>query len=306
MNGRSGSGLVMRIYLGVFFLYLYLPLAVMAAATFNSSRFPTVTPWLGTTFKWFPALYEDERMWGALWNSVIVGIAVILVSIPLGVSAALFLNGLQSRARTFIYAVMVSPLLTPGVIIGISTLVFWRRLGVTGGLHLAVIGQSSFVIAYVMLMIMARLTRFDHSLEEAGLDLGASHLQVFRRILLPHLWPSILTASVLAFLQSFENYNTSLFVRGLDDLLTVYIASKVRTGLTPAVNALGLILILLTVAAAIVYEILRRREARKAAAARDLEESAAPLRALSLARASDASRTEILIIPQSAEQAQQG
>ena len=119
MNGRSGSGLVMKIYLGVFFLYLYLPLAVMAAATFNSSRFPTVTPWLGTTLKWFPALYDDERMWGALWNSVLVGIAVILVSIPLGVSAALFLNGLQSRARTFIYAVMVSPLLTPGVIMSV-------------------------------------------------------------------------------------------------------------------------------------------------------------------------------------------
>jgi spermidine/putrescine transport system permease protein len=194
MSGRGGSGLVMKIYIAIFFLYLYLPLAVMGAATFNSSRFPTVTPWLGTTLKWFPALYEDDRMWGALRNSIVVGIAVILVSIPLGVSAALFLNGLQSRARTFIYAVMVSPLLTPGVIIGISTLVLWRRLGVTGGLHLAVIGQSSFIIAYVMLMIMARLTRFDHSLEEAGLDLGASHMQVFRRILLPHLWPSILTA----------------------------------------------------------------------------------------------------------------
>jgi spermidine/putrescine transport system permease protein len=306
MSGRGGSGLVMKIYIAIFFLYLYLPLAVMGAATFNSSRFPTVTPWLGTTLKWFPALYEDDRMWGALRNSIVVGIAVILVSIPLGVSAALFLNGLQSRARTFIYAVMVSPLLTPGVIIGISTLVLWRRLGVTGGLHLAVIGQSSFIIAYVMLMIMARLTRFDHSLEEAGLDLGASHMQVFRRILLPHLWPSILTASVLAFLQSFENYNTSLFVRGLDDLLTVYIASKVRTGLTPAVNALGLILILLTIAAAVVYELLRRREARKAAAARDLEESTAPLRTLALARASDAIRTEILIIPQGAEQTSQG
>jgi spermidine/putrescine transport system permease protein len=296
MSGRGSSGLVMKIYLTIFFVYLYVPLVIMAAATFNSSRFPTVTPWLGTTLKWFPALADDQRMWGALTNSIIVGIAVIFVSLPFGVSAALFLNGLQSRARSFVYAVMVSPLLTPGVIIGISTLVFWNRFGITGGLHLAVIGQSSFIIAYVMLMVMARLQRFDHSLEEAGLDLGASHLQVFRRILLPHLWPSILTASVLAFLQSFENYNTSLFVRGLDDLLTVYIASKVRTGLTPAVNALGLILITITIAAAVIYEVLRRHEARKAEAARELEKSAGPMRALKLSQASGAVQTQIAIV----------
>src|SRR3546814_2814468 len=87
-----------------------------------------------------------------------------------------------------------------------------------------------------MLMVMARLQRFDRSLEEAALDLGASHLQAFRRITLPYLRPSLLAASVLAFLQSFENYNTTLFVRGVDTTLTIYIASKVRTGVTPAVD----------------------------------------------------------------------
>ena len=84
-----------------------------------------------------------------------------------------------------------------------------------------------------MLLVLARLQRFDPALEEAALDLGASHLQVFRRILLPYLKPAILPAAVIAFFQSFENYNTTLFVRGLDTTLTVYIASKVRTGLTP-------------------------------------------------------------------------
>ena len=132
-----------------------------------------------------------------------------------------------------------------------------------GGLHLAVIGQSSYIIGYVMLMVLARLQRFDTSLEEAALDLGATHFQSFRRVLLPHLKPSILTGAVLAFFQSFENFNTTLFTRGTDTTLTIYVASKVRTGLTPAVNALGLILIAVTVAGAIGYEVLRRREARR-------------------------------------------
>jgi ABC-type spermidine/putrescine transport system, permease component II len=251
-------------YLVVFFGYLFLPLGIMAAATFNTSRFPTVTPWMGFTLDWFSALWADQRMWQALGTSLLVAAGVIALAVPLGLAAALLLDRLHSRARTFLYAVMVSPLLTPGVIVGISTLVFWRQwFGVTGGLFLTIVAQSSFIAAYAMLLFLARLQRFDATLEEAALDLGATHGQVFRRITLPYLTPAILSAAFLAFLQSFENYNTTLFVRGLDTTLTVYIASKVRTGLTPAVNALSLILIALTILGAIVYEILRRREARR-------------------------------------------
>ena len=256
------STVLMRLYLGLFFVYLFAPLVIMALATFNTSKFPTVTPWLGTTTKWFDVLFADTQMWAALRSSIITGLAVIALSVPIGVAAAILLNGVQARARSFLYAVMVSPLLTPGVIIGISTLIFWERLGVKGGLHLAVLGQSSFIIAYIMLMVLARLQRFDLSLEEAALDLGASHMQAFRRILLPHLWPAIVSGAVLAFFQSFENYNTTLFTRGTDTTLTIYIASRVRTGLTPSVNALG-ILIGLTLVGAVVYEVLRRREAAR-------------------------------------------
>ncbi|MGF7175569.1 ABC transporter permease [Azospirillum doebereinerae] len=253
-------------YLAVFFGYLFLPLIVMGAATFNSSRFPTVTPWMGFTLSWFSALWADQRMWAALGTSLIVGAGVIALAVPLGLAAALLLDRLHSRARTVLYALMVSPLLTPGVIVGISTLVFWREwFGVTGGVFLTVVAQSSYIAAYAMLLFSARLQRFDPALEEAALDLGATHGQVFRRITLPYLTPAILSAALLAFLQSFENYNTTLFVRGLDTTLTVYIASKVRTGLTPAVNALSLVLIALTVLGAVAYEILRRREARRTA-----------------------------------------
>ncbi|PGH52878.1 spermidine/putrescine ABC transporter permease [Azospirillum palustre] len=253
-------------YLVLFFGYLFLPLGIMAAATFNSSRFPTVTPWMGFTLGWFQALWEDQRMWAALGTSLIVGAGVIALAVPLGLAAALLLDRLHSRAKTFLYALMVSPLLTPGVIVGISTLVFWREwFGVSGGLFLTVVAQSSFIAAYAMLLFSARLERFDPALEEAALDLGATHGQVFRRITLPYLMPAILSAALLAFLQSFENYNTTLFVRGLDTTLTVYIATKVRTGLTPAVNALSLVLIALTILGAVVYEALRRREARRQA-----------------------------------------
>ncbi|HEX9906216.1 MAG TPA: ABC transporter permease [Propylenella sp.] len=259
MNAETFARWAIRAYLALFFAYLFLPLAIMGAATFNASRFPTITPWQGTTLQWFSALFAEDQMWRALGTTALIGLFVVAVSVPVGLSAALILNATHSRARTFLYAVMISPLLTPGVIIGISTLVFWRRFDVTGGIFLTVLAQASFISAYVMLLVSARLARFDRNLEEAALSLGATHFQAFRRITLPFLQPALYAAAFIAFLQSFENYNTTLFVRGLKETLTIYIAAKVRTGVTPAVNALGLILIAATIAVAVTYEILRRR-----------------------------------------------
>jgi spermidine/putrescine transport system permease protein len=246
-------------YLIVFALYLLAPLVIMGAAAFNESRFPTVIPWQGTTLDWFAAMWADAAMWRALWISIVVAIAVVAVSVPVGTAAALVLTSLHARARGVAYAFMVSPLLMPGVVIGISTLILWRQLGVGGGLFLIVVAQSSFIICYVMLMVMARLQRFDRTQEEAALSLGASRPMVFRRVMLPFLRPALLASAGLAALQSIENYNTTLFVRGFETPLTVFIATKVRTGLTPAVNALALILILAAVLGAIGYEIARRR-----------------------------------------------
>jgi spermidine/putrescine transport system permease protein len=251
------------LYFVAFFLYLFAPLAIMGAATFNESRFPTVTPWQGTTLRWFEELWRDTAMWQSLWTSIVVAFFVVVVVLPIGTAAALVLTSLHERARGPVYALMVSPLLTPGVVIGIATLVLWRQVGVGGGTFLIVVAQSSYIICYVMLMVAARLQRFDRTQEEAALGLGASKMMVFRRVLLPFLRPTLIAAGFLAVLQSIENYNTTLFVRGFDTPLTVYIATKVRTGLTPAVNALALIMIVTTIVGAIVYEVLRRREERR-------------------------------------------
>lgn len=259
----AGQKLLLNAYLILFFLYIFAPLAIMGAAAFNTSRFPTVTPWLGTTLDWFVALWNDRTMWASLGTSLLIGLGVVLVSVPIGTAAALVLDSLGGKSRGFLYGVMVSPILTPGVVIGIATLVFWQRFGIGGGKLLIVFAQASYITAYVMLMVSARLQRFDRTQEEAALDLGATRAQVFRRILVPYLRPALLAGALIGFLQSFENYNTTLFVRGLETPLTIYIATKVRTGITPSVNALGLVLIVLTLAGAVAWEILRRREQRR-------------------------------------------
>jgi spermidine/putrescine transport system permease protein len=208
-------------------------------------------------------MWNDQRMWQGLRASALIGVFVILLSVPIGLAGAFLITRFQTPGKSLIYGVLVAPVLMPGVIIGLSTLIFWdTRFGIGGRWGLSVLGQTSFISAYCMLIFMARLQRFDPTLEEAALDLGATPRQAFWSVTVPFLRPAILSAAALAFFQSFENYNTTLFTIGNDLTFTMYIAGRVRAGVTPAVNALACVMILLTVAGGVVYELLRRREQR--------------------------------------------
>lgn len=247
-------------WVAVFIAYLFLPLLYMAAAAFNTSRFPTLLPWRGFTVDWFAQAWADPKLWLAVGTSFAVGIAVVALSTTLGLAGALIMTRIQARTRSFLYALLVSPVLTPGIVLGLSTAIFWDRSAeVSGFWGLAVLGQSSFISAYCMLIFIARLQRFDATLEEAALDLGATPLQVFRTVTLPYLMPAIASAGALAFMQSLENYNTTLFTIGQDVTLTIYIAGKMRLGVTPVINALACALVVLTVVGAVAYELARRQ-----------------------------------------------
>jgi spermidine/putrescine transport system permease protein len=272
MNNWTFGRTLIRIYLVIFLAYMLLPLGVMGGAALNDSRFPSVYPWVGLTDRWFIDLWNDTRMWTASRNTVLVALSVVAIAVPIGTAAAILINSLRGRARSFLYGVMVAPILTPGAVIGISTLLFWNNFDVPAGLHLSTLGQCSFISAYVMLLVLARLQTFDPALEEAALDLGASNAQVMRRIMIPHLYPALGAGALIAFFQSVENFNITLFTRGSSDTLTVYVGSKVRSGITPTINALALILILITVAGAVIYEISRRRAEARAKVERAAEQ----------------------------------
>lgn len=266
-----GAGSVLRwavrFYLGLFLIYLLFPLLYMMLLAFNDSRIPTHRNFR-FTLRWFGEAWDDDRMWHGLGVSLEIAVAVVVLSLLLGLGGALALTRLQLRWRSLIYVVLVSPILAPGIVLGISTFIFWsQQAGQLAGWWTAALAQSSFIAAYCMLIFMARLQRFDTTLEEAGLDLGASPRQVFWRITLPYLRPAFLSAGALAFLQSLENYTTTYFSIGADQTFTIFIANKVRQGVTPAVNALAFVIVALTVAVAVLVEIRRRRRERLVRAA---------------------------------------
>ena len=261
-----------------FFAYLFGPLIIMSITAFNSSSFPRMTPFECFSAEWFLQLAGDDKLVEGLRNSLFIGVGVVLLAVPLGLSGALMLTQVRERVRPWYYTVVISPILVPGVVLGISTLLFWDRIGTMfgasrdsifyNGFFLTIIGQATFISAYTMLVFISRLQRFDVSQEEAALDLGASHVQTFRKILLPFLRPAILSAAVLAFLASFENYNTTVFTIISESTLTTFLASKVRHGINPSISALAVVIVLITLLGAALHEVLKRREA---AAARETE-----------------------------------
>lgn len=270
MNGQRR--ILGHLYMGAFLVYMILPLVIMGGAAFNDNKLPSVYPWKGWTTRWFSDLFADQVMWTSFFNTIWVALAVVVIAVPVGTAGAILVNSVSGRLRGALYGLMVAPILMPGAVIGISTLLFWNSVGkATGsefflfnpGLHLSVLGQVSYIAAFVMLLVLARLQSFDPALEEAALDLGASHSTVLRRILLPHLYPAIGAGAAISFFQSIENFNVTLFTRGTSNTLTVYVFSKVRAGITPTINALALLLITITLVGAIVYELRRRARERR-------------------------------------------
>ena len=294
---------MMGLYIVIFFTYLFGPLIIMSVTAFNSAEFPSITPWECFSFRWFDegkiaydgqhlaGLLTDWRLHDGLISSLIIGAGVITLAVPIGMAAAIVLTQVRSNLRNVFYSISIMPVLFPGVIIGISTVVLWDRIAGMGGesflsdigrngIFLTILAQTCFISTYCFLIFVARLQRFDQTQEEAALDLGATQTQVFFKILIPYLMPAIASAAVIAFLASFENYNTTVFSILSDQTLTTVIASKVRLGISPALSALALTIIVLTVIAAVTYEILRRREERRYVATQEefVQEKAATSR----------------------------
>ena len=260
----------LALYLVIFFTYLIGPLILMSITAFNSAAFPQITPWEVLSFEWFPKLAADARIINGLKNSIIVGLFTVILSVSMGLAGALVLTQVWPKLRATYYTIIIAPILVPGVVIGISTLVFWARINtmlgldadsfLANGIFLTVLGQSTFIASYCMLVFVARLQRYDTGLTEAALDLGATHLQAFKRIQLPFLMPAMASSAVLAFLASFENYNTTIFTHQKFATLTIVLSQKVRYGIDPTISALAFIIVCITVFFALLNEVMSRRK----------------------------------------------
>ncbi|WCE31792.1 ABC transporter permease [Vibrio sp. SCSIO 43137] len=255
-----------RIYQGfiaAFFLFLLLPLLVVVVFSFHDATYPSL-PWKGSSTVWYVGdsspyigLFNDKNLLSSVLTSVQVALGVTLVSTFLGLSNAHLLIRFQFRFKEFLSVLMLIPLVIPGVILGVSILVTsstmanwvddmwaWEWEWARPGLVLVVLGQAAFISSITTLVLLARYRRFDPSLEEAALNLGATPLKAFNAVTLPFLRPTLISAAIVSFLMSFENFNTTLMLVGSDSPLTVEMFQRVREGTTPVVNAVSVALMI--------------------------------------------------------------
>ena len=262
-------------YVAAFFVFLFVPLVVVAVFAFNDANYPA-PPWRGFTLDWFvggakgrTGLFADAPLMKSVVTSVWVASFVTLLSVAVGTANAFLLERVDFRGKSALSLLMLAPLVIPGVILGISILAFASRLAqfaddtfgveldfLRPGLALVVLGQFSYIVSIATLTIAARLKRFDATLEDAAYNLGASRAAVLWTVTLPYLKPALIGAAAISFLMSFENFNTTLMLVGSDPPLTVMMYGRMREGASPVLNAVSLFLM---VASALLALTLMRR-----------------------------------------------
>jgi spermidine/putrescine transport system permease protein len=234
-----------RSYLAAILVFLYLPIAVMMVMAFNAS------PLYEFPFKfdmiWFKALLKNERLLTSSLNSIVIAIANTIIATIIGTSAAIGLNRYNFRAKPLLELLLLPPITIPWLIIGTSMLIFFFWTGIGRGLHAILLGHVALSIPYVMIVVGARLKTHGPALEEAAATLGANPWQVFWRVTLPLLGPSIMAAALFAFAVSFDQFVISYFLAPPGtSTLPVEIYTSIRKGFTPEINAISTLIILVS------------------------------------------------------------
>lgn len=245
------------LYVAAFFAFLHLPLLTLSFFSFNSSRF---TVWEHFSLHWYRAAFQDPQLMRGLWNSIVIAVLATTISVVAGTFCA---YGLWKRASRVLTSTLYMSLVTPEIVTGISLLALFqwtfRWLHWRLGLYTVVLAHVAFCIAYVVIVVMARLRTMDPALEEAALDLGATEWQAFRLVTVPILLPGIIAAALLALTISFDDYVVTSMVAGINsETLPMVIYAMARRGANPAINAISAIITLAAGSFILLSERLRK------------------------------------------------
>lgn len=228
--------------IGLILGFLYVPIAVLVAYGFNDSRSLT-WPMSGFTLSWYEKLASNGQLIDAFGNSLYVAFWATTLTLIIGVPAAIALDRVDFPGKGLFRKLILLPIALPGIVTGISMLILFRMMGFNLSLETVIIGHATALLAVVVTQVYARLQRLPASLQEASADLGASGLQTFFLVTLPNIRTAVIGAALLAFTLSFDEIPVTFFLTGRDNTLPMYIWSTMRRGLTPEINAIGTIIV---------------------------------------------------------------
>ena len=228
----------LRLFTGLFFLFLFAPIALVVLFSFNSTR--SLQNFDGFSLRWYERFFETESLRDSLMASVQIALVTMVVATVIGTMLAYGLVRARTRWGGAANVLMLFPLVTPEIVAGVSALLLFTQIGLELSLTTIILGHITFSISYVTVVVRGRLGALGQEVEQAALDLGATRWQTFRLVTLPELWPAVLAAGLLVFALSFDDFVLSFFTTGESPQpLPVRIWSAIRFGVTPTINAIG-------------------------------------------------------------------
>ena len=230
--------LLQRIYIGLIFLFLYAPIVTLMVLSFNASR--TRAKWGGFTLKWYVQLFQNQAILDALYNTLLIALLSSLIATVIGTIACIAMNGMKRRTRTVLMGITNIPMLNADIVTGISLMLLFISLGIRFGFGTILLSHITFNIPYVILSVIPRMKQLNPNTFEAAMDLGASRLRAFFRVVFPDLLPGILSGFLMAFTMSLDDFIITHFTKGPGiDTLSTKIYTEVKKGIKPEMYALS-------------------------------------------------------------------
>lgn len=259
-------GWLLRGYILLALAFVFVPIVSGMVFSFNASRFPSL-PWTGFSTEWYAAVLQDAEVAGGFRNSLIVGVAVALISTFLGFATAYTDYRYKFPGKSVYLALAFVPPTIPVIILGLAMLVLLTHVELSGGLHSIILSHVVYCAPFAMALIRLRLSQMDANLEAAAWNLGANPWRTMRSVILPFTWPAILAALSLTMAVSFDEYAIAWFVSGFQETLPVRILVLLQREVSPRANAIGSIVFLVTMSLVIIAQVvlLSRRPGQRAA-----------------------------------------
>lgn len=241
-----------KFYLALVFLFLYAPIIVLMIFSFNDSK--SRATWSGFTFEWYISLFENDQIMSALYTTLVIAILASIIATIIGTFAAIGIDHFNNKIKRIILTITNIPMVSPDIVTGASLMIlFVFAFNVLGfgklGFGTLLLAHISFDIPYVILSVLPRLKQIDSNLYEAALDLGATPIQAFSKVLLPEIMPGVITGFLIAFTMSIDDFVISFFTcgQGVNNLSTI-IYSMSKKGINPEINALSSLMFVVVLA----------------------------------------------------------
>ena len=261
---KKRKNIFINIFMFMMYALMYIPIAVMVVFSFNDTKKNII--WQSFTWKWYPKLFQfsNHDLWDALSYSIIIAILATLISVTIGVLGGIGLKKFKFKGKKFINMMLYVPIVVPEIVLAVAALIIFMTIGIKLGLGTILIGHCTFCIPYAVVTIKGRISGDNETLQEASMDLGANRFQTFFKVTIPSIMPGIMSSAFLAFTLSIDDVIVSNMLSGASrSTLPVLILSMNRTGITPDVNALTTVMLIVMLIGMFTINFFQKRKVKK-------------------------------------------